>query len=167
MWIVFVVLVCSSDDRWQGAKVVDLFSIGTHKVLGTTQPVVFLLTSLLLPVCWLLHYRCVQEKMALLSLMELIFKQSPEGRAVTFAQVAEAAQIPLDSVELLLMRAISVGLIKGTIDEVDQVIRVSWLKPRVLDRDQIQQLGKRFSSWRETVQDAANLVKDHSADVFA
>lgn len=109
----------------------------------------------------------LREKISLLCLMELVFVQKPEARSVTFAQVADVTQLPVDEVESLLMRAMSVGLIKGSIDEVDQLVRVSWLKPRVLDRDQIHELGKRFSSWRTTVREASTLVKDNAADVFA
>ncbi len=109
----------------------------------------------------------LREKMALLCLMELVFVQKPEARNVSFAQVADVTQLAFDQVEALLMRAMSVGLIKGSIDEVDRIVRVSWLKPRVLDRAQIHELGKRFGAWRSTVREASTLVKDNAADVFA
>lgn len=43
-------------------------------------------------------------------------------------------------VELLVMKALSVGLIKGNIDEVDQKVQMTWVQPRVLD---LQQVGAR------------------------
>jgi len=109
----------------------------------------------------------LREKIALLCLMELVFLQQPEARNVSFAQVAEVTEIPSSEVETLLMRAMSVGLVKGTIDEVDQVLRVSWLKPRVLDKVQISELAKRFTTWRTTVHEASSLVKQNAAGVFA
>lgn len=36
------------------------------------------------------------------------------------------------------MRALSLGLIKGRIDEVNQTVCITWLKPRVLDREQVR-----------------------------
>lgn len=36
------------------------------------------------------------------------------------------------------MKALSVGLIKGNIDEVDQKVQMTWVQPRVLD---VQQVG--------------------------
>ncbi len=40
-------------------------------------------------------------------------------------------------VELLVMRALSLELIKGFIDEIEQKIHVTWVKPRVLDLNQV------------------------------
>lgn len=35
------------------------------------------------------------------------------------------------------MKALSVGLIKGNIDEVDQKVQMTWVQPRVLDVPQV------------------------------
>jgi 26S proteasome regulatory subunit N9 len=72
-----------------------------------------------------------------------------------------------NKVEALVMRALSVGLIRGSIDGVEQRLNVTWLQPRVLDRGQIEALSKRFASWRTTVKEAAELVNHNAADVFA
>ncbi len=41
------------------------------------------------------------------------------------------------------MKALSVGLIKGNIDEVDQKVHMTWVQPRVLD---LQQVSPHFAS---------------------
>lgn len=33
-------------------------------------------------------------------------------------------------VELLVMKALSVGLVKGSIDEVDKLVHMTWVQPR-------------------------------------
>ncbi len=35
------------------------------------------------------------------------------------------------------MRALSLGLVKGSIDQIDRKIFVSWVQPRVLDLTQV------------------------------
>ena len=40
-------------------------------------------------------------------------------------------------VELLVMKALSLGLVKGSIDQVDAKVHMTWVQPRVLDRDQV------------------------------
>lgn len=41
----------------------------------------------------------------------------------TFDEVASAADIPLEQVEILVMKGLSLGLVKGTIDEIAQQVR--------------------------------------------
>uniref|UniRef100_A0A7N4P1U9 Proteasome 26S subunit, non-ATPase 13 n=1 Tax=Sarcophilus harrisii TaxID=9305 RepID=A0A7N4P1U9_SARHA len=44
----------------------------------------------------------------------------------------------LMEVELLVMKALSVGLVKGSIDEVDKRVHMTWVQPRVLDLQQVR-----------------------------
>lgn len=44
-------------------------------------------------------------------------------------------------VELLVMKALSVGLVKGSIDEVDGRVHMTWVQPRVLDLQQVRPSG--------------------------
>lgn len=47
------------------------------------------------------------------------------------------------------MRAMSLGLIKGTINEVEQVVNVTWVQPKVLDNSQINLLVNQVDNWTE------------------
>lgn len=49
----------------------------------------------------------------------------------------------------MLMRAMSVGLLRGTIDEVEGTVSVTWVQPRVLNVAQIQQLNDQLGVWVE------------------
>ena len=44
---------------------------------------------------------------------------------------------PSAQVELLVMKALSVGLVRGSIDEVDKRVHMTWVQPRVLDLQQV------------------------------
>ena len=37
------------------------------------------------------------------------------------------------------MKALSLSLVKGSIDEVDQKVHMTWVQPRVLDREQVRE----------------------------
>jgi hypothetical protein len=43
----------------------------------------------------------------------------------------------LPQVEMLVMKALSLGLVKGSIDEIDQKVHMTWVQPRVLDLQQV------------------------------
>lgn len=47
--------------------------------------------------------------------------------------------VSCSQVELLVMKALSVGLVKGSIDEVDKRVHMTWVQPRVLDLQQVRQ----------------------------
>lgn len=38
------------------------------------------------------------------------------------------------------MKALSLGLVKGSIDEVERKVHMTWVQPRVLDRDQVMSI---------------------------
>lgn len=48
-------------------------------------------------------------------------------------------RVSCSQVELLVMKALSVGLVKGSIDEVDKRVHMTWVQPRVLDLQQVRQ----------------------------
>jgi len=65
------------------------------------------------------------------------------------------------------MKALSLGLIKGTIDQVDSVVRVHWVQPRVLDRSQIQGMQERLVAWNENVKKTALVMENEAVEVYA
>lgn len=73
----------------------------------------------------------IKEKVALVCTMELASQRAASDRSVPFLEIAKATRLPLEQVEWLLMRAMSLGLIKGTIDEVDQIVHISYIKVRL------------------------------------
>lgn len=59
------------------------------------------------------------------------------------------------------MKALSLNLVKGEIDEIDKVVRVHWVQPKVLDLDSIRQLQARLDEWQVKVSQVGDLsVKD-------
>ena len=55
------------------------------------------------------------EKLCLLVLMEMTFRRDANDRQITFNDVSEQTGLNIDKVELLVMKALSKGLVKGHI----------------------------------------------------
>lgn len=108
----------------------------------------------------------VKEKVVLLSLMNLVFERPAHERTIPFRDIAERGRLPVDQVEWLVMRAMSLGLIKGVIDEVDNTVSVTWVQPRVLNTDQIRQLASRLQSWGDKVKETLHYVEDQTPELF-
>ncbi|KAL0155825.1 hypothetical protein M9458_050088, partial [Cirrhinus mrigala] len=69
-------------------------------------------------------------------------------------------------VELLVMKALSVGLIKGSIDEVEKKVHMTWVQPRVLDVQQIKGMKDRLDFWCGDVKNMAMLVEHQAQDIL-
>ena len=69
-------------------------------------------------------------------------------------------------VEWLIMKALSLGLIKGQMDEIDQQVTVSWVMPRVLGKEQIEALGERLGEWGKKVDGMKHYMDDQTIELF-
>ncbi|XP_060742844.1 26S proteasome non-ATPase regulatory subunit 13-like [Tachysurus vachellii] len=112
------------------------------------------------------HEVKLMQKIQLLCIMEMTFARPTNNRQLSFQEIAQSAQIPVNEVELLVMKALSVGLIKGSIDEVDQTVQMTWVQPRVLDLHQIKGMNERLDSWCKDVKNMVVLVEQQAQDIL-
>jgi len=106
------------------------------------------------------NHMLLDEKISILSTIDLVFNKPSEDRRVKFNEISKASGRSEDKVELLVMRAFSLGLIKGTIDEVDKVVEVTWVQPRTLSIAQIGSMRSRLATWSSKVKDALTLMEN-------
>ncbi|OCH87179.1 PCI-domain-containing protein [Obba rivulosa] len=95
------------------------------------------------------HFTFLRQKICLMALIESVFKRGAYDRTITFQTIAAEVRLPLDEVEHLLMKALSLKLIRGSLDEVDKQAHITWVQPRVLSLEQIGQLAQRLTAWGE------------------
>jgi len=67
----------------------------------------------------------------------MTFKRPATNRNLSFKDIAATTGVREDEVELLVMKALAQGLLKGTIDQVDSTAHFTWVQPRVLDKKQV------------------------------
>ena len=109
----------------------------------------------------------LEEKIRLLSVVNLVFKRDANNRTIPFAEISAIAQIPSDQTEWLLMRALSLSLIKGEIDEIEQVVEVSWVLPRVLGMEQIKEMASRLKEWEVKVEEMGKVMHEGGGELLA
>lgn len=64
------------------------------------------------------------------------------------------------------MRAMSLKLVKGIIDEVDRLVHITWVQPRVLEDTQLARLNDRLGEWRGRVDEAHVYVEEQTPELF-
>lgn len=72
------------------------------------------------------HERRLREKITLMSLVEMVASLPAEQRRITLADVGARTKLDADGAEFLLMKALSLHLIEGSIDQVRRVALL-WL----------------------------------------
>ena len=117
----------------------------------------------------------MEEKVILLGLVELVFSKPASDRNLTFVEISTALGIPLDQVELVIMRAFSVKLMEGIMDQVidddetksgddgNGTVHITWILPRALDTSQMSDLASRFGEWAVKVDNIKSFMKEETA----
>lgn len=113
------------------------------------------------------HLPVLKEKIVLLAVMELAASRPAEARSLTFAELSSATRLPVDQVEWVLMRAMSLGLLKGAIDEVGACVNVSYVRPRVLTLPQIRALKDRVEDWAAKAAKFALVLEEGTRELLA
>lgn len=109
----------------------------------------------------------LMEKVRLLAIMEQVFRRQSKDRRISFSELSAAAQIEENSIEVLVMKALALGLVKGTIDQIDQVATFTWVQPRVLDLAQLSDMHARLGQWLQQVDTTTELLTTSAPELFA
>lgn len=109
----------------------------------------------------------VQQKVVLLALMNMVFELPSHERSISYAAIASVTRVPLEQVDWILMRAMSLGLIKGVIDEVSQSVNVTWVQPRVLNTLEISTISSQLGNWVERVKSTLLNVEEQTLELYA
>ena len=113
------------------------------------------------------HSTHLRQKIYLAALTEAVFRRPPHDRTMTFATIAEETKVRPEEIEHLIMKALSLGLLRGTIDQVDQIAQITWVQPKVLDMTQIGNMRKRLLDWDSSVNQMGNWIEKAGKDVWA
>ena len=69
-------------------------------------------------------------------------------------------------IEILIMKALSLGLLRGSIDQVAEIARINWVQPKVLDSGQIDGMRVRLREWDSSVNQLGNWIEGVGKDVW-
>lgn len=107
------------------------------------------------------------QKISLAALTELAFRRPPHERALTFATISQETRVARSEIEHLIMKALSLGLLRGTIDQVAEVARINWVQPKVLDMKQIESMRVRLKEWDSSVNQLGTWIETVGKEVWA
>lgn len=65
------------------------------------------------------HKRVLEDKIKIAAFTELVFSLPKNARDISFEQIAHVTKINENVIELMILKAMSLDLLKGSIDEVN------------------------------------------------
>lgn len=60
----------------------------------------------------------------------MTFKRPSDQRSIAFEEIASETKLPLKEVEILIMKALAQGLVRGAIDQVAGVVNMTWVNTK-------------------------------------
>ncbi|XP_055677829.1 26S proteasome non-ATPase regulatory subunit 13 [Lutzomyia longipalpis] len=108
----------------------------------------------------------LRQKISLLCLMEMTFKRPANQRTISFGEIAAETKLPLNEVEILVMKALAQGLVRGHIDQVAGVVNMTWVQPRVLDRTQVASMASTLDTWMLSITEMEKLIESRANEIL-
>lgn len=109
----------------------------------------------------------LEQKICLMALCESVFKRHTSERTLPFATIARETHLQAGAkVEVLVMKAFSLGLMRGTIDEIAQTVSFTWLQPRALSLEHMKTMRARLEQWDADVQRLGGFIQKQGEEVW-
>lgn len=100
--------------------------------------------------------------MRIISFLELLFACDKDDRSLSFERIAQHCNVGKDDVELLVMKAMSLQLVRGIIDEVDEVAHINWILPRYLNAGHLNIMVSKLKEWEGKMEDIVRICQNSS-----
>ncbi|KAL0223706.1 hypothetical protein P9112_003096 [Eukaryota sp. TZLM1-RC] len=103
--------------------------------------------------------KVLEEKIKILGIMEVAFSKPINDRQLKFSEICTRCSIPENDAEYLLIRVMSLGLIRGKINSVNKEVGIEFVQPRALGPSQVETLATHLRKWLTTVENAHQLAQ--------
>jgi len=107
----------------------------------------------------------LNEKIRIMAFMEMVLGREAAKRKIEFKEISKRCDLKLEAVELMVMRAFSLKVVRGVIDQVDQLVTVKWVQPRVLEPQQISVIRDRLKGWAKEIDDTARYLETNAPEL--
>lgn len=107
----------------------------------------------------------LEQKVRIIAFLEMIFECEKDEKSISFEKIAKVCQIDHIDVELLVMKAMSLELIRGTIDEVAQKVHIDWSKPRYLNKAHLSIITQKMKDWEGKMDHVIKLVENNAQEL--
>jgi len=65
------------------------------------------------------------------------------------------------------MKAMSLELVKGNIDEVDELVHINWILPRYLSRNHLEIMVRKLDAWEVKMDEVIKQVEGQAEELLS
>lgn len=102
----------------------------------------------------------LNQKVRILAFLELLFECGKDERSLKFEKIADHCKLQKDDVELLVMKAMSLKIVRGMIDEVEEVAHIDWIIPRYLNMGHLSIMSNKLRDWENKMEEVIRVCED-------
>ena len=93
-----------------------------------------------------------------MAFLDLAFNLPKNDRVIPFDVIARKCSVEQDQVEFMVMKAMALNLVKGSIDQLAREVTITWVAPKVLGKDRIGVMLNKFEEWSKGIDHVQNFV---------
>lgn len=108
----------------------------------------------------------LRQKIIIMSLVELISVKSTLNKQLSFKEISEFTSADVNDVEHLIIKCFSLNLINGYINQIDEILTITWLQPRILNLNQIKTLHDHLNNWNSLVDQLAKDTRANGGSIW-
>mmetsp|Transcript_43443 Transcript_43443/g.41900 ORF Transcript_43443/g.41900 Transcript_43443/m.41900 type:complete len:174 (+) Transcript_43443:628-1149(+) len=102
----------------------------------------------------------LKNKVRIIAFLELLFECDKDDRSLKFERIGQHCLLPKEEVEFLVMKSMSLNLVRGMIDEVDEVTHIDWILPRYLNLNHLSIMNNKLRDWEDKMGNIVNMCSD-------
>lgn len=68
---------------------------------------------------------------------------------------------------MLVMKAMALDLVRGTIDEIDKKVTIDWILPRYLNQDHLKVLVGQMGQWEEKLDMTIGMIEEGGQELLS
>ncbi|KEG01288.1 26S proteasome regulatory subunit RPN9, putative [Plasmodium vinckei vinckei] len=112
------------------------------------------------------YEKSMLKKITLLALMDLAFKKKKQRSDIYFSEISQHCKIDINEVEKMLITAKSKNILSCQIDEIQKSVKITWVKPRVLNNEKIYLMKESIDKWITHSKNLLTYVEDLSVELL-
>ena len=93
----------------------------------------------------------------------MAFNLPKSNRVITFETLQRTCSIPTEHVEFMVMKAMALGLVRGSINQIKNDVTITWVAPKVLETHRISTMLGKFEEWESGVKGVETLIQKVTA----